>query len=305
MFISKMARNLTDCQHAVKSPERRHIFEHLMCVGGYYHNIGVLESGSGQLIVLRRPTDAECALRDLQPRDYTPCQGCLGFVTKSALWKHVRRCKDISLQDRRERGSMQQASSLLIHPIISTASPEFTKLVLERMSTYYVTEVAAKDWLITQLGLLMFRQYGKSQRQLIATRMRILSRLLTGVRELTNNKSVTLLDRISSDYIDSIVTVVRKFCDTEFSRYSRPVMKNRPSFALKIGHELRRCAELTRNFALKQHNANMLQRVEAFIKVRKFEWPSAVSGAALWTLSKRKQSKADMLPCTEDLMRLM
>jgi hypothetical protein len=72
-------------QQAVKSPQRRHITEHLLSVGDYYHNICVFESGCGQLILLRRPVGA---LRVLQLRDYTPCPGCRRIVAKSAR-RHV------------------------------------------------------------------------------------------------------------------------------------------------------------------------------------------------------------------------
>jgi len=66
-----MARHLIDCHLLendvkkaydlpVKSPDRRRLLEQLMHVGDYYHNMDVLEKGSVDLIVLRRPTQQEC-----------------------------------------------------------------------------------------------------------------------------------------------------------------------------------------------------------------------------------------------------
>jgi len=317
-YISKMARHLTDCHRTepevveamslpLKSAERRQKFEHLMCVGDYYHNIAVLESGHGHLIVLRRPTGTECSMRSIQPRDYTPCPGCLGFVKKSDLWRHSARCRDFrhSNGDIREPRAAMQASKLLIFPIVSMVSLEFATEVIGRMLQDEVSEVANTDWLITQLGSFMFKQYSCSQRQLISTRMRLLARLLIEVRRITGNDKLALDDCISPDFMDSIIEAVHCLCQIQSSRNARPSMGCRPSFALKIGHEMRRCAELVRNFALKRHDRDTLRKADDFLEVRKYEWPKVVSGHALSTLHRRKQNKPDMLPCTTDIMLLV
>jgi len=289
----------------VKSQKRRQKFEYLMCVGDYYHNISVLESGSGQLIVLRRPTGEESMLHNIQPKDYTPCPGCLGFVKRRDLWRHASKCKDIEQDLKKTRSATQQASRLLLCPITSNASPEYTREVTARMMSDHITEVASTDLLITQLGMFMFRQYGLSQRQLISSRIRMLSRLLIELRKSTGKATLTLMSCISPDYFDKITEAVQHICQHEMTRSSRPTLKASPSFALKIGHELRRCGDLVRNMALKKHDTDMLQKAEAFLKVRAFEWPAVVSGPALATLAVRKQNRPDILPCTADLMTLM
>ena len=94
-------------------------------------------------------------------------------------------------------------------------------------------------------------------------------------------------------------------CALESNQYSRPQMKARPSFGLRVGYELCRCGELARNLALKQHDKAMLKKSESFLRVRNFEWPSVVSVPALYTLSKQKQNKPDLLPCTDDMIKLV
>lgn len=230
-----MSRHLSDCHRTeseveeililpLKSAERHQKFEHLMCVGDYYHNVSVLQSGHGQLIVLRRPTEQEYKFRDIHPRDYTPCPGCLGFVNRSHLWRHASRCKDVDHEYHRERGSTLQASRLLIFPIESEVSQEYMKEVVGRMVVDNFSDAATTDWLITQLGLFMFKQYGKCQRQLISTRMRMLGHLLFELRRLTENTNLTFMECISPDYMDLIVEAIHGLCRVECSRSARPTM---------------------------------------------------------------------------------
>ena len=110
---------------------------------------------------------------------------------------------------------------------------------------------------------------------------------------------------IDTEKFDTIVEAVHEMCALESNQYSRPQMKARPSFGLRVGYELCRCGELARNLALKQHDKAMLKKSESFLRVRNFEWPSVVSVPALYTLSKQKQNKPDLLPCTDDMIKLV
>ena len=315
-YVSKMARHLIDCHLLenevkkaydlpIKSPDRRRLLEQLMHVGDYYHNVDVLEKGSGDLIVLRRPTQQECLARQIQYSDYTPCPGCLGFVTKRDLWRHVRRCKHISLSDYSERCSPQQASRLLLFPIANDISPQFRSDIINRMLDDEKAKITRTDWLILQLGSFMYKQYGSSQRALISQRMRLLARLLIALRNHTQRPTLTLMECVDPDMFDHIIEVVHQLCDVQTSGQARPHMQSRPSFALKVGHELRRSAELVRNVALKRHDQALLQKANEFLQVRSFEWPALVSGTALSTLSRQKQNKPDLLPCTTDVVTLV
>lgn len=316
-YVSKMARHLIDChiheqeikeacQLEINSLERRRVFEKLLCVGDYYHNMDVLETGKGSLIVLRRPTNTELSERDIKATDYSPCPGCLGFVTKHDLWRHVKRCKEMSSY-KQERTSAQQASRLLMFSVSSVIKipQKFRTQIISRMRSDGTTKTLIKDWLIIQVGLFLFKQYGASQYNLISQRMRLLSTLLRKMRENTNAPNLNLLQCIDAEKFDTIVQAVHELCALESNQHSRPQMKARPSFGLRVGHELRRCGELARNIALKQHDKAMLKKAESFLQVRNFEWPSVVSGPALSTLSKQKQNKPDLLPCTDDMIKLV
>lgn len=70
------------------SAARRHQFNNLLKAGNFYHNIKVLASKSGELILARRPTPEEAIGLDYM--DYGPCPKCLGFFLKRHLWHHLR-----------------------------------------------------------------------------------------------------------------------------------------------------------------------------------------------------------------------
>lgn len=84
-----------------------------------------------------------------------------------------------------------------------------------------------------------------------------------------------------------------------------PEFRTSLSFALKVGHELSKCAELVRNVALKERNTELLHNAEAFLEVRKYEWPVRVSGHALSALQRKKRQKVELLPCTADLLKVL
>jgi len=110
------------------------------------------------------------------------------------------------------------------------------------MISDHITDVVSADFLITQLGLFVFRQYGLSQRQLTSSRIRMLSRLLIELRHSTKKSDLTLIKSMSPEYFNH--NAVLHICQMEMNQNARPILNCSPSFALKIGHELRSCVEL-------------------------------------------------------------
>jgi hypothetical protein len=175
--IIKMARHLTLC-HRIEDEVVRSCycqrnqmngvkFERIMCAGDFCHIQEVLRSGSGQLIVLRRPTIEECSVRSTTAENYVLCPGCLGFLVKGDLWRHARKCRAVGDDARQERGNVLSASCLLMFPVLSSANEDFIEGVVAFMKQDDVTTVASKDWLIIRLGMYMFQQHGLSQKHLI------------------------------------------------------------------------------------------------------------------------------------------
>lgn len=126
----------------VRSEESKRKFERLMCLGDYYHNVDVSQSGRRELVVLRRPTSEDYDNNDCRPSRYTPCPGSLGFVKRSDLHCHTARCKETASNF--DRSNIGQSSRLLLFPHNSDVTPEFQSEILGRMTTVIGT-VAMKD----------------------------------------------------------------------------------------------------------------------------------------------------------------
>ena len=96
------------------SPNRKKQLEKLRLLGNYHHNLRVLQSKQGELIVSRRPsTSKRC-----NPNDFLPCSHCLGFIRRQELWKHVKSGKfkpeDIETPKYQK---VQEKSKLLLYPV--------------------------------------------------------------------------------------------------------------------------------------------------------------------------------------------
>ena len=85
-------------------------------MGNYHHNIQVLETGIGELIVARQPSQGA----NPGPGDFLPCTliFCLGFFKKGELRRHYKTCefklKENESKDDEEKWQKIQVKSKLI-----------------------------------------------------------------------------------------------------------------------------------------------------------------------------------------------
>ena len=104
------------------SKELKKALEKLCLQDNFHHNLHVLESKSGQLIVRQGPGVEEERSQD----DFLPCPDCLGFLKRKDLWRHVKVCNfrstgshvDDDEGDDMKYQRFQTKSKLLILPSI-------------------------------------------------------------------------------------------------------------------------------------------------------------------------------------------
>ncbi|KAL7877093.1 hypothetical protein SRHO_G00037360 [Serrasalmus rhombeus] len=77
-----------------------------------------------------------------------------------------------------------------------------------------------------------------------------------------------------------------------------------PSLACKIGYSLKRAAEILVGESLISGNTRTERDAKKFIEVMETQWNTYVSGRALNTLKTAKWNKDEMIPLTEDIMKL-
>ena len=94
-------------------------------MGNYNHNVQVLETGVGELILARRPSEGVEAC----PEDFLPCPCCLGFFKKDELWRHSKTCdfkleedkgEDASEEDKKSKKNTGKEQN---HADVSTKTP--------------------------------------------------------------------------------------------------------------------------------------------------------------------------------------
>ncbi|XP_068707933.1 uncharacterized protein [Montipora foliosa] len=188
--------------HPRGSKERKKAIEKLRLQGNFHHNLRVLESKSGQLIVIRRPGEGEeCSLDD-----FLPCPHCLGFMKKKDLWRHVKGCNfrsgDDDTADDKKYQKLHSKSKLLILPSICPKKSQLFQDVVASMKSDHITLVARNDAVISALGTMMVEKVGSKRCHDISQNMRNLARLLISLREVVNNENAQLSQFLRPDKFD-------------------------------------------------------------------------------------------------------
>lgn len=158
------------------SKKRKVLLEQLRNQGNYYHNIGVLETGRGEIVTWRQPT-ADAVLSD-----FLPCPDCLAFFMKKDLWKHSKTCRGQGDVKKRKGESVRSAAACLI-PMAAKCSADIRAL-LQTMRQDEITQTIMKDSLICLYGESLYTKCGhdKSQHHYIIQKMRELARFMIEVK---------------------------------------------------------------------------------------------------------------------------
>ena len=221
------------------------------------------------------------------------------------MWRHVRSCKFVGDKSEKMESSLKKSNILLYSNQYSKgASEELTETILERMNKDSIYHVVRKDELITSYGSFLMSSKGSSKGNQISQRLRLLGRLLQILN--ANAESKPLLDYISPNYFDKICEAVKKLGD--FSMQSKegntlPTFE-KPSVPLKLGYCIDQCCELVKGVAIRSSNEALLTSAERFSKLYKLEWSKKISGISLRCLDDNKFEKVQLLPLTEDLLKV-
>ena len=266
--------------------------------GDYYHNLNVLQTKSGNLVVVRRPKDVV-----VDYSDFLPCTGCRGFFLRKELWRHCRSCEFV---ESGQESKCQKDGELLITPVLYSAasvSPALSQ-VLGAMKRDEVSLVVKNDPLILSFGNLLAHGQASSKYVQVSERMRQLAKLVLQLRKVTESSNGDLASFLKPESFDSVVKAVLVESKYEESTATATARLNTPSLALKIGHSVRKCCNLLVNKALREKDKVVEQDAMSFVRVFDSEWQYRVSHLALKTLKDDKRNKPDLIPLTSDLVKL-
>ncbi|KAJ8313141.1 LOW QUALITY PROTEIN: hypothetical protein KUTeg_009307 [Tegillarca granosa] len=262
---------------ALAKPEKEQndIFKELKNRGCFQHNIQVIESGKGELIVKRRPSKSK------EVSDYLPCIYCLAFYQADELWRH---CKIYSLN--KNKNLNETARSIISRARLlletgtnkSSASNDFDDLsenVMKGMKKDEVYKAIKEDD--------SFKKARHKTNNDISQRMRQLGRLKIELHG--DEKEITKF--ISGEGFDAIInaTAGLQKNDEGITTF------NIPSLALRLGHNLTKLGQIKRGIALRSGSATAKLEADSFLQLIDGEWIEKVSAIASATLKTNKLTR--------------
>ena len=163
------------------------------------------------------------------------------------------------------------------------------------------------DSLTIKFGSVLLRKLGHTRVPDISQRMRQLGRLKLQLRKdlKTNDSSkLQLVNCITGTGFDSVIKAVENLCGIEIDAQHRRRSVQKPSLALKLGHSLAKLAQMKKGAAIRNNDNTMRQEAEAFASLHESDFTDLISTVALKTLSDKKYNRPEVLPLTEDLVKL-
>ena len=284
--------------------KRKYAIEKLKYMGNYRHNIAVLSSGKGELIIARRSSKVDA----VDPTDYLPCVHCLAFCKSDELWRHCKTCHlRKQVNDEKATGVLAKARVLLEGGlqeegnVTDKGMQDLHKHVLLAMRKDAAYKSLKEDTLILQFGNVLLRKLGTRRKNDVAQRMRQLSRLKLELSD--DGAGIQLIDYLTGGRFDDILSGIESLAGLQENAEGIRVFEI-PSLALRLGHNLLKCAELKRGMGIRQQNGPLKEEAESFIHLHSSEWTNKVSSIALATLKTNNFNKPEMLPLTADLVLL-
>ena len=292
------------------SYERKTELERLRLLGNYLHNLRVLETKSGRLIVMRRTSNSE-EIKE-QYKDFLPCSHCLGFFRRSELWRHNKSCsfknketdgeEDIENAFEQNCRNIQQKSKMLL---LSHENPSDCNILRETFASMKSEEItiAKSDQLIRRYGAHLAERVNKDRLNEVSQGTRQLARLLLELRRnSTKTFTMTLQDYMKPEYFDRLISSVKALCSFEESGNKKAVCI--PSLALKLWFSLKKCITILIGKALREKDDALLEDQNYLEKLMASEWNERISRHSLSTLHQRKFNQTELLPLTKDLESL-
>ncbi|XP_072167932.1 uncharacterized protein [Diadema setosum] len=264
--------------------ERLQLLSQIRNTGNHLHNCRVLKEGKGVIVPVYRPN------RDVDHELFQPCISCLGWYSKSEMWKHA--CK------------MGKSNSTVADGRMLKPTPHIERTydeVVHGLQCDGISLCVRNDNLLNELGKVRTLKLGhnKENHYQIRNELRLMARLLLTYRETTGEHSATLSSMIDPVEFTSVVRAVQRLSGFHPDRNSY----DKPSIALKLGHSLKNVALLTVNSGLMEGDKQMEERARSFVTLYKNKWPE-ISSQALRSFNNSERCKPKLIPLTSDVIEM-
>ena len=239
-------------------------------------------------MVVKRPS------KPRKVKDFLPCPYCFGFYVKEEMWRHAKKC--LHATPNQDQRSLQKRSKLLLMAAVSKDTP-----ISELEQSLHDDEVKRTilgDKIIRCLGSILLQKYGPQKKNDICQRMRQLARL----KQLCA-KGHSYMDLLCGSQYDNIKKATDTLCGAFVGDDGRNSYIS-PSLALRLGHLLKKIAEVKIGICLRNDDTDGVRQAETFLRLLNSEWTDSVSTNAQNTLKRRKDNDPVELPLTEDLLKV-
>ena len=278
--------------------ERKRLFGILRNRGNHQHNIGVLEKGEGEVILMRRPTS------DFNVDDFGPCPDCQGWLVKTRMWDHQHyHC--IGREHVKGKNELLNESDVLAGKY-SHASPQLKNIVFPSMKRDSITTIAKNDCLIVALGdaTLAKNVRNKLRRKHYASdQMRQAARLLDSARRIDGSDG-DISTFLKPSKFDIVCSAARTMATGSEDADDEGDEMTHPSSSTRIGFVLKKLISFKQSRALKDGDAAHVKEASDFLKVFNIEWQTRVAAEAACVLENRNLNKIEELPDIKDIMTL-
>ena len=286
---------------AKSGAERKKGLKILKNLGSFQHNIDVLKKGHGKLIVVRRTNGKRSA------HSYLPCSRCYGFFHKCELYRHSCPC-DSSSTDKTRSSATVESSRSVLDAALYADSPQIDrdlkKHVLNRMRQDKTHDLIRSDELILKFGSSLLKKVGTKGRRRIATRMRLLAKVVVTLRKLLDMPDRSLSFFLDGTYFDAVLETVEILSGAGFDEQGQRVFE-KPSIVTMVGNLLRKCCGLKKGLAARRSDGeDMSKEVDRFLTLFNSDWSDCMSCPASAAQKASTYNKPDELPSSEDLLKL-
>jgi hypothetical protein len=132
--------------------------------------------------------------------------------------------------------------------------------------------------------------------------MRQLGRLKKVLKE-DSKTDYAMKDYLTPGMFDIVIKSVKRLVETYSSAEGVTAIK-KPGLALRMGHNLRKLAQIKYGKAIRTSNTKDEKDGDIFLKLMHNEWNDYISSVALASIKTNKFNKPDVLPLTSDLLTL-
>ena len=252
----------------------------------------VLQSGSGEITVYRRPTATDSA------HHYLPCINCLAWIHSANFSMHAKTCPAGKTIDHNHLRN----SKMLISPFITFESDDtdIEDLLFKMKETHKnpgLKKICMEDKLIKEFCRGLLHRLGTEEEQRrkdkdnIRTKLRAVARLLSSLNEKTGENG-DLSSYTTPNHFMLVVNTVRE------------MGKESPQLALTLGHYVKQIIELKHSLGLRTSDTKMQSDAAAFSVLFSAHWNSYVAAVTLRRMKLRTLNKTIELPKTEDMVKL-